>query len=73
MMDTVISEQCYCNRGGPVGGNAESSRSIFSKCLRAFLMFTRVAADAKEREGEGGREEGERERGEREGGREESE
>ena len=31
-------------------GTVPSSRSNLSKCLRAFLMFTRVAADA-EKEG----------------------
>ena len=48
----------YCILEGPAAGKALSSRSIFSKCLRAFLMFTSVAAEANggregEREGEG--------------------
>lgn len=30
----------------PGAGSAPSSRSIFSKCLRAFLMLTSVAAEA---------------------------
>ena len=28
------------------GGRVPSSRSSFSKCFRAFLIFTRVAAEA---------------------------
>ena len=52
----------YCILEGPAAGKALSSRSIFSKCLRAFLMFTSVAAEAnggreggREGEGKGGR------------------
>ena len=53
----------YCILDGPAAGKALSSRSIFSKCLRAFLMFTSVAAEANGRRkggrgAEGGREGG---------------